>query len=234
MAHKLVLVLFNITGNASLFIGVVKAIVKSIAYMDIQDALTTGASVLVFMTLAIFTVLLIATIVAVVIAVTLPITSDASAVLALKLRFCTVSVSACTHLFILIRSVTAVIIEIAQPFPKINMENMIIHPKMTRRCKDLLWYALFTIPAFPFILTGTLVTVLREFVRVVTAVILAITKQPFWNASVTVMARTTFPTKSAVLVLADVSWLITVITAVIFVVTAPKEGNALTIGASEL
>lgn len=86
----------------------------------------------------------------------------------------------------------------------------------------------------PISLLHTRRAVLSEFVGVVATIILAIAVQPLRDASVIGMARTTFPADCAVLVSADVSWLVTVITTVIVKVTAPEDRDASTVGAGEL
>lgn len=76
----------------------------------------------------------------------------------------------------------------------------------------------------------TLGTVVRgRLIRVVAAVIFAVTEEPGWYTPVVVHRRTFLPSRSAVAVPALVRWLIRIVTAVIIEVAVPKFWYTLSI-----
>ena len=75
--------------------------------------------------------------------------------------------------------------------------------------------------------------VLSHLVCSVSAVILAVAKQPFRDASVVGWTWASSPASCAVSVAAKVSWLVCVIPTVVVVVTVPQLGNALSVSTLE-
>jgi len=83
-------------------------------------------------------------------------------------------------------------------------------------------------------LTAASRTVLRQLVRIVSAIIFAIAEEPLWNAAVISASRTALPTSGAVALPALISRLVRIITAVIVEIAHPQFWNAATILALEL
>lgn len=145
------------------------------------------------------TFFLVAIVAAVVFGVASPSGRDALAVSTFELGFGALAVLVLAHHVRLVAAIPAIICEIAEPLFR--------HASIIGALEVHIGIALWT--------------VLRTLVGTVAAVILAVTEQPFWNASVVCMTRTTLPSGRAILLTAHVRWFVAIVSAIIIRITHP-------------
>lgn len=153
------------------------------------------------------TVLLVGLVTAVIFVVASPSGCNALAVLALKFRFGAFAVSILTHHLEFVTAVPAIVSKVTEPlFRHASVVSTLkVHVGIAFRA------ALWT-------LVGT-----------VTAIIFTVAEQPFRNASIICVSRTTLPSSRTIPLSAHVRWFVAVITAVIVRVAHPQFGDALAV-----
>lgn len=156
--------------------------------------------------------LLVAIVAAVIFAVASPPRCDALTVFALEFGLGAFAILVLAHRVRLVTTIPAIVGEVAQPLFR--------HAPIVGALKVHVGVALRT--------------VLRPLVGTVAAIVLAVTEQPLWYASVVCVSWTPLPPGRAVLLPTHVCWLIAIVAAVIVRIAHPQLGNALTVLATEL
>lgn len=189
----------GISGRATKFVAHVATISRSIATKIRRDAMAAGTLEALMLAHPSMTFLLVTIVTAIVFAIASPSGRYALAVFTFEFRFGALAILVLAHHFRLVAAVSAIIREIAEP--------LLRHTPI--------------IGAFKVHIGVALWTVFRTLVGTVATVILAVAEQPFWNAPVICVSRTTLPSGRAILLTTHVRWLVAIIPAVIVRIAHP-------------